>query len=263
MTEVPSERGDDASNCSRLLQLLQETRVPADLHSNFLMYTAEEFGCVATNLEDLNTFIDGLCLPADQAQPLTVARIRLLWQRCQALIHSTPASSAQAPSAGTTTEAAASWNEVFPAKIPQPQVVALRQAFEKAYPSEVLDSDNMPSARLLALIQKNVTSGAWTWVPWKHRMSQAQADNINSSRPAKIPRLETLIYDEPPHREVPSGATGSGYILSVLSLHSTALALLQGAHLGVCRLYDRQFAKFACARHSSDSGRYACLLAFV
>ena len=76
-------------------------------------------------------------------------------------------------------------------------------------------------------------------------MCQSQQESLSMRRPAKLPRLEELIYDDVPQREIPAGAVGANYLSGILGLLSIAVAMLQGAHLSNLRKYERKFIKLA------------------
>ena len=79
-------------------ELLVEAQIPPELHHEFLHFTPAEFALVAVDLEDLNTFIDELVFPPDMSQTLLVARVRLLWRKCQNLTcHPLPRPSPSCP----------------------------------------------------------------------------------------------------------------------------------------------------------------------
>ncbi|CAE7774329.1 unnamed protein product [Symbiodinium sp. CCMP2592] len=101
------------------------------------------------------------------------------------------------------------------------------------------------TAQLLAYVAKVVQKGELRWIPWKLRMSQAQQDSLALRRPAKVPRLEELIYDDVPQRDIPAGAVGANYLSGILGLVSVAVAMLQGAHLASLRKFERKFIKLA------------------
>ena len=87
-------------------------------------------------------------------------------------------------------------------------------------------------------------------------MSQAQLDASQLQRPSKLPKLDNLFVDEVPVRDLPHGnnPASEGILRSVLSIHSNAIALVEGAHLGVLRLYEKRFLKLALQRFENGSG---------
>ncbi|CAE7940090.1 unnamed protein product, partial [Symbiodinium necroappetens] len=138
-----------------------------------------------------------------------------------------------------------SWTEQFPPKLSGEKVISLQKTFHARYPGEVLDPENFPSSRLLAYAAKVVQKGELRWVPWKIRMCQSQQDSLAMRRPTKTPKLEDLLYDEVPQREIPSGPVGANYLLGIMGLLSTSLAMLNGAHLSILRKFERKFIRLA------------------
>ena len=106
----------------------------------------------------------------------------------------------------------------------------------------------------MALASKLSQAGELRWIAWKHRLSRAQEEAVSLKRPAKVPRLEELFYDEIPCRELPQGQVGHGFVQGILSLVSTSFALLGAAHLHNLRMYERKFVKLAFQRHEAGSG---------
>ena len=126
------------------------------------------------------------------------AALKVAWQRCIQMEKSTsdtsmtphvhhsavPSPSAE-PSEG-------SWSETFAPKLTSTTILKMKQRFQKSYPSEILCNDSMPSQRLLALVAHNVSKSKWKWVPWKFRMSMAKEEDIQTSRSAKVPKIEGI-----------------------------------------------------------------------
>eukprot|EP00439_Symbiodinium_sp_Y106_P012663 s3263_g1.t2 len=118
----------------------------------------------------------------------------------------------------------------------------LRDDFLAAYPSELLSPEEMPGARLMALTYRAVADRSLKWPQWKHRLSVSQEQAHQLGRPAKMPRLESLLFDEVPSKEVPS-VLNYGYVSGILNMRATALALCKAAHLSVLKRYVQSFLK--------------------
>ncbi|CAE7558786.1 unnamed protein product, partial [Symbiodinium pilosum] len=108
------------------------------------------------------------------------------------------------------------------------------------YPSESLAPDVMPSARLLALVAKQLQDRSIKCVPWKWRMSEEQQDHMAMLRPSKVPKLESLLFDDIPEREIPTSNVGKCYMQEILGLLATAIALCEGAHLHTLKDMNRR-----------------------
>ena len=237
--------------------LLASFDIPSELHAVIGNFTPKLFGLVATDLTDLNRFLASLELASCSEDEFVVrAKIRRLWQHCSApeVPAENPAVNATQPL--STTSSTSTWAETFPPKLDAAVVRSFRDRFEKSYPSEILDSESMPSSRLLALAHRYVKNKEWQWIPWAWRMSQAQLDASQLQRPSKLPKLDNLFVDEVPVRDLPHGnnPASEGILRSVLSIHSNAIALVEGAHLGVLRLYEKRFLKLALQRFENGSG---------
>eukprot|EP00435_Cladocopium_sp_Y103_P059768 s21_g21.t1 len=119
------------------------------------------FGLLALSLADFDKTLASYS--ADLGRELTrkeTASLRKLWQKCAAPETST---ATQQVTAGPQGENSASWSEAFPPKVPVDTLKEMKLAFESAYPSEILDANNMPGPRLLALTSSQLTKKDWKW----------------------------------------------------------------------------------------------------
>ncbi|CAE7257892.1 unnamed protein product [Symbiodinium sp. CCMP2592] len=143
-----------------LSELAVACRVPQEFHFVLDGYDVPLFGCLAASPSEVDASIEilleGAALPAESTERLRLmSSFRLLFQKCQSV---------------TATGSNAASEEVVKLRL-----------------GEVLDADNTPGHRLLALAAKLVKPG--------------------EMRPAKISRLEELVYDEIPSRELPQGGS--------------------------------------------------------
>ena len=243
-----------------LLRLACACKVPETHHEVLSNFDIALFGRVAADASTLDQALEELlsdtAVPESAAQRLLLfSSFRLLYDKCrqhQGLLSEPNKSMPEAPPAPPVHRD--SWSESFPAKLSGEKVQSLRDSFESAYPGELLDSENFPSSRMLALCFKYATPGELKWVPWKYRMSQAQHESHSLRRPSKIPRLEDFLYDDVPSREIPTGQVGFHLLSSLLGLNTLGLALVKAAHLGSLRMYERKFLKLAFQRYEAGSG---------
>ena len=188
--------------------------------------------------------------------PFVLAGLKAAW--AQAL--KACASQGQPPALGSTgassSEAAtiSSWSDAFPAKLSATFTKKIRLRFESAYPGEILDDGTIPSSRLLALAHKYMTDGTFKFIPWKLRLSERSQEELTALRPRKIPKLEDLMFDEVPSREIPDGGISQMLLYSLLELAAIAFTMLEAAHLASFRAYNRLFLKLAFRRHTPNSG---------
>ena len=98
--------------------------------------------------------------------------------------------------------------------------------FRARYPSEPLSAECMPSARLLALVAKQLQDKRWRYVPWKYRLSEEHQEKQSMTRPAKAPRLENV-----PMRDIPTPTMGKCLMQELLRLQAVAIAMCGSAHL--------------------------------
>ena len=210
------------------------------LHYRFLEFTPSVFANVAADATSLDRFLASLVENVGPDQFVVEARVRMLWKEC-ASQHGTLAS---APSEGAASQASKpdSWADPYPAKLSSSMMREFRESFLASYPSEILNPESMPSARLMALVHKGVSERNLKFPLWKHRLSASQEQAHQVSRPSKVPRLESLLFDDIPAKEVPS-VLNHGYVSGILHLHATALALCKAAHLSILKRYAQAFLK--------------------
>ncbi|CAE7471139.1 unnamed protein product, partial [Symbiodinium pilosum] len=182
-----------------LLRLACACKVPESHHEVLRNFDIALFGRAAADASTLDQVLEELlsdtAVPESAAERLLLfSSFRLLYDKCrqhQGLLSEPNKSTPEAPPAPPVHRD--SWSESFPAKLSGEKVQSLRDSFESAYPGELLDSENFPSSRMLALCFKYATPGELKWVPWKYRM------------------LEDFLYDDAPSREIPTGyEAGSG-----------------------------------------------------
>ena len=174
-------------------------------------YTLLAFGLGTLNLEGLDTFLQerGWALDAEE-----LPTVRLLW------VHAHKLCTAHSASSGTAASALqSSWSETFPPKLSSEVTLQLKRDFEKAYPSEVLDDSNFPSARLLfAGVSFEVGKGLEIYfmeASTVHRLSKQQEEDYNANRPRKLARFENfadVLYDDVPSRNI---ADNMGLFVSI------------------------------------------------
>ena len=231
-----------------LLSLAKECRVPQEYHDILIGFDVPLFGCLVSEASQLDTALGQLLENSEEPDSAAgklrlLSSLRLLFESCKKQSSASP-SNKRTDLSEEARSSTAGWTEQFPPKLSGEKVISL-QAFHARYPGEVLDPENFPSSRLLAYAAKIVQKGELKWVPWKIRMCQSQQDSMALRRPTKTPKLEDLLYDEVPQREIPSGQVGANYLSGIMGLLSTSLAMLNGAHLSVLRKFERKFIRLA------------------
>ncbi|CAJ1356964.1 unnamed protein product [Effrenium voratum] len=216
-------------------------------------WTRETFQFCVTRLEDLDDFLTETF--AEPIAGLPLARFRLLWNKCQQV------PTAPAPSEEQDTPVAAEgsqgWSETFAPRMATSKIRELKQAFEKAYPSELLTADNCPSTRLLSLVFKQVSAKEWRWIPWKWRLSITKHDEVVHSRTPKLAKVEhlqlhDLMCDEPPALDIAN--MGMHAVNTSMHVHNLAIAICRGAHLATLNTYKNRFMQLLSARFEQSSG---------
>ena len=196
------------------------------------------------------------------------AALKVAWQRCINIAKSTsdasmtPRSHPSAVPNPSVESSEGSWSESFAPKLTSSAILKMKQRFQKSYPSEILCNDSMPSQRLLALVAHNVSKSKWKWVPWKFRMSMAKEEDIQTSRSAKVPKLEginlhALLMDDPPSIDVTGGNLGLHAIRTMFEVFNNAVAMCEAAHLASLKSYTAKFRTYLTAKYEADSNRRA------
>jgi len=185
---------------------------------------------------------------------LQKSQIRSAWANMHA-----PASSSPSLEASSSAVEGGSWVESFAPKLSSTKLGELKLKFLKDYPSEILTPSTLPSLRLLSLAAHQESKGAYTWIPWKLRMTEEKASELLISRPAKQPRLEMLglssiLLDEPPAIEIGDGNMGVSGVQRILAVHDVALAMVGSAHLARLKAYSSKFLQLLSQRFDPASG---------
>ena len=193
---------------------------------------------------------------ADSITPFVLAGLKAAWAQALKTCASQGPPIALASTGASSSEAAtiSSWSDAFPAKLSATFTKEIRLRFESSYPGELLDDSSMPSSRLLALAHRYKTDCTYKFIPWKLRLSERAQEELTAFRPRKMPKLEDLMYDEVPSRDIPDNGISQMLLYSLLDLAASAFTMLEAAHLASFRAYNRLFVKLAFRRHTAESG---------
>ncbi|CAE7285202.1 unnamed protein product [Symbiodinium sp. CCMP2592] len=238
----------------------------ADEYAYFCSGLSEALIKVATDAGwTLSTFRHAADSPADlekaipeifgssELSRLQIAQIRAAWAGLSSSASSAP------PSAPTTTSEGSSWVETFAPKITASTLTEYKKTFLAAYTSEILSPSTMPSLRLVSLAARQESKKDYKWIPWKHRMSEEKAAELQLSRPTKQPRLEalglsSLLLDEPPTLEVGDSYMDVSAVQRILAIHDIALAMVGSSHLARLKGYSSKFMHLLSQRYEASSG---------
>ncbi|OLP88826.1 hypothetical protein AK812_SmicGene29782 [Symbiodinium microadriaticum] len=231
--------------------------IPDSMWNEFQIFKPEEFGALAA--QDLQSFIDSLVFPSEISDVLIKARIRLLWKRCSASEVAPGHAPHGLPAAGVFSKTPSvmepsTWSDAFCKKLSSEAVKAMVSKFSQKYPSEPLGPEVMPSPRLLALVHSQIQDRRWRWVPWKLRLSEEQHDTKSLERSLKAPRLESVLFEEIPSRDLPAQSMGKSQMQELLHLQAVAIAMSDGAHLFTLREMNRTFISKCFESYPKDAG---------
>ena len=138
------------------------------------------------------------------------------------------------------------WAEHAPPRLDASTVTHLQASFRSNYPGEHLDSDCMPSIRLLSLVHMWFKPGGTIkWVPWQKRLSSKQYQDIIEARTSRTLRTEaqlisTALFDETPELPVEHICLNAPWLASKQAVFRNAIALCSGAHLSVLKAFDKK-----------------------
>ena len=134
------------------------------------------------------------------------------------------------------------------------------EQFRNADTSEHLDSDTMPSIRLLSLVHQWFRPhGSIKWVPWQLRLSAKQYQEIIEARTAKTLRTEaqlisTALFDETPEQCIDKAFLSPAWLTRCQTVMRNAIALCNGARLRILKAFDAKVFELATQSMAADSG---------
>eukprot|EP00439_Symbiodinium_sp_Y106_P000945 s7526_g1.t1 len=182
----------------------------------------------------------------DPAHSPAMARLRRALKRAQNLTELADSPATASPSAPSAPASLNAWAEHAPPRLDASSIAQLVKDFHTNYPGEHLDSDAMPSVRLLSIVHRWFSPGnSISWVPWQLRLSEKQYQELMESKASRTIRTEaaflsTALFDDTPDYghlvEAESGRTES----SVQTVFRNAIALCKGAHLQRLKAYDKK-----------------------
>ena len=242
-----------------LAEILTAEKVPEILITEIgKALTLKSFAMLVDKPCDLEAALhSGLPASAsDSITPFVLAGLKAAWAQALKTCASQGPPIALASTGASSSEAAtiSSWSDAFPAKLSATFTKEIRLRFESSYPGELLDDSSMPSSRLLALAHRYKTDCTYKFIPWKLRLSERAQEELTALRPRKVPKLEDLLYDEVPSRDIPDNGISQMLLYSLLDLAAIAFTMLEAAHLASFRAYNRLFVKLAFRRHTAESG---------
>ena len=251
---------DNASICS-------DSGVPVNIFNSMseVGWTCEKFAVGISSASEL----DDASVLSELGFDVALSRVdraasKVAWNRCVTMSKSasdvtmTPQANSSALPGPAVESSEGSWSESFAPKLTSGTILKMKQGFQKSYPSEILCNDSMPSKRLLALVAHNVSKSKWKWVPWKFRMSMAKEEDIQTSRSAKVPKLEgihlhALLMDDPPSIDVTGGNLGLHAIRTMFEVFDNAVAMCEAAHVASLKSCAANFMTYLTAKYEADS----------
>ena len=245
-----------------LAAFLQQHKVPAAIANELATsLTFGAFAMLAASPDELSTTLQASLSSeaVTMLNPFVLANMKAAWSAALATFASGSSgqpSSAAALDASKSASDVASWSDTFPPKLSIAFTKQIITRFESAYPGDILDDSNTPSSRLLALCNKYLSDKSFKYIPWHLRLSDKTQEEISLHRPRKVPRLEDLIWDDVPSRDIPSNGISQMFLFHLLELVSIAYAMLEAAHLSSFRKYNKLFISIRvlariCLKHIS------------
>ena len=141
------------------------------------------------------------------------------------------------------------------------EIAELMQKFMKAYPSELVRADIMPSSPFLMVVREHLDAGRFSWIPWRLRSSASDEEQfLERRRPRTDAKLLTrLLQEGQPEEEciasIPQSGPVEPIVLRFWDLLMYAIALNDGAHLLHLRKAAEKFLSIALATPSDRNMR--------
>ncbi|CAE7378217.1 unnamed protein product, partial [Symbiodinium necroappetens] len=141
------------------------------------------------------------------------------------------------------------------------EIAELMQKFMKAYPSELVRADIMPSSPFLMVVREHLDAGRFSWIPWRLRSSASDEEQfLERRRPRTDAKLLTrLLQEGQPEEECVASVPQSGPVEPIVrrfwDLLIYAIALNDGAHLLHLRKAAKKFLSIALATPSDRNMR--------
>ena len=252
------EPSTDVESREGLLSTLQSLQVPVPLQdalTNEGITSIVDFAYAYSDILDLNSFVnkqpqalwDSLQVTDPEHSP-AVARLRRALDKCKSLACNSDASALPAPHAPPASTAPASnvWAEHAPPRLDSEAVQRMQATFRANYPGEHLDSDSMPSIRLLSLVHLwFAPKGTIKWIPWQLRMSQKQYQDIIEARTSRTLRTEAqlvsaALFDETPELRIERAHLSPAWLSRTQQIFRNAIALCNGARLATLKAFDKR-----------------------
>ena len=262
---APHAGNDELNNQEGLHRILDDLHLPEAieqaLHANgiaciadfaYAYYTTADLDSFAESMSEVFWASQGVTDPlhsrpmARLRRALVQAQVRVKQYEAEAVRTPEPSTaSASAPPAGPAPSAEA-WVEHAPQRLDNDTVARMVTEFKEAYPGELLDSNAMPSIRLLSLVHawfKDAATPRIKYVPRQYRMSQRQYTEIVEARAHRVIRTEaqllsTALFDDTPTIGLESHIINASWLGARQRIFSNAIALCKGAHLAVLKAFD-------------------------
>ncbi|CAE7458576.1 unnamed protein product, partial [Symbiodinium microadriaticum] len=206
------------------------------------------------SLEHFIVSIVGRPLGSDPSAPLLTAdaaALRRLYHLCKTEC------AGVGPSAPASIVPAASGKK----SLSKEEIAELMQNIMKAYPSELVRADIMPSSPFLMIVREHLDAGRFSWIPWRLRSSASDEEQfLERRRPRTDAKLLTrLLQEGQPEEECIASIPQSGPVEPIVrrfwDLLMYAIALNDGAHLLHLRKAAEKFLSIALATPSDRNMR--------
>ncbi|CAE7588581.1 unnamed protein product, partial [Symbiodinium necroappetens] len=206
------------------------------------------------SLEHFIVSIVGRPLGSDPSAPLLTAdaaALRRLYHLCKTEC------AGVGPSAPASIVPAASGKK----SLSKEEIAELMQKFMKAYPSELVRADIMPSSPFLMIVREHLDAGRFSWIPWRLCSSASDEEQfLERRRPRTDAKLLTrLLQEGQPEEECIASIPQSGPVEPIVrrfwDLLMYAIALNDGAHLLHLRKAAEKFLSIALATPSDRNMR--------
>ena len=215
--------------------LLDQCKVPIDIQDHlvqegfldsatfaFAFNTTEKFE------EYLVNFAQKAILEDSWLHSQPASSLRFLFHRAsQEMKSSNPKAESQESNSSSSVEGFLdlAWADLPPSRGKEADILKMRCNFIAKYPSEQLDSGNMPCSRYIAQIVQQQNRTSYVWIPWKEIISESRWIELQE-KGKRLQKLEGIIlYDAAIDLDEDDLSGAPFFIQTLLGTRAVPLAL--------------------------------------
>ena len=246
--------------------LLSQCKVPLELQEHLLSegFTDNKVFAFAFNTpekfeEYLASYVQNKDLPESWLHsPPSSSSLRFLFHRASQEVKSQAQPTGHSGTSQPSTVDGLldlAWADLPPSRVKESDILQMKRTFLTKYPSECLDSTNMPCSRYIAQIAQQQQRSAYVWIPWKEIISESRWIELQE-KGKKRQRIEGIIlYDAALDLEDDDLSGAPFFIQSLLITRAIAYALTGLCHLSQGKKFISAFMKLYTQKSNDPSLR--------